>query len=52
MHGIDVCLFNQGLFIIDLINNLALKLINSVNRGDNELKLIRLRLKLTKKMCS
>ena len=52
MHDIDACLFNQGLFIIDLINNLALKLINSINQGDNELKLIRLCLKLTKKMCS
>ena len=25
-------LFNQGLFIIDLINNLALKIANSINQ--------------------
>ena len=35
MHDIDVCLFNQRLFIIDLINNLALKLFYSINRGLN-----------------
>ena len=35
VHHIDVCLFEQWLFIIDLINNLSLKLINSINRGLN-----------------
>ena len=35
MHGIDICLFNQELFIIDLINNLTLKLVNSINQGLN-----------------
>ena len=34
-HDIDVCLFKQVLFIINLINNLGLKLINSINRGLN-----------------
>ena len=37
IHVIDtilmfVCLFNQWLFIIDLINNLILKFVNSINR--------------------
>ena len=31
MTYIDVCLFEQDLFIIDLINNLGLKLVNSTN---------------------
>ena len=35
VHDIDVCLFYQGLFIINIINNLGLKLINSINRGLN-----------------
>ena len=32
MLDIGVCLFVQGLFIIDLISNLGLKLVNSINR--------------------
>jgi len=35
VHDIDVCLFEQELFIINLINNLGLKLVNSINRGLN-----------------
>ena len=35
VHDIDVYLFYQGLFIINLINNFGLKLINSINRGLN-----------------
>ena len=35
MHDIDVCFFLQGLFIINLIKNLGLKLVNSINRGLN-----------------
>ena len=35
MHDIDVCVFEQGLFIINLINNLDLKLVNSINGGLN-----------------
>ena len=34
-HDIDVCLFKQGLFIIDLIKNMSLKLVNSINQGLN-----------------
>ena len=34
-HNIDVSLFYQGLLIINLINNLGLKLVNSINRGLN-----------------
>ena len=38
LHDFDmilmfVCLFLQVLFIINLINNLGLKLVNSINRG-------------------
>ena len=32
MHDIDGCWFNQVIFIIDLINNLALNLVNSINQ--------------------
>ena len=32
---IDISFFYQGLFIINLINNLSLKLVNSINRGPN-----------------
>ena len=35
MHDIDVSLFYQDLFIINLINNLGLKLVNSIDRGLN-----------------
>ena len=35
MTYIDVCLFEQDLFIIDLINNLGLKLVNSTNQSLN-----------------
>ena len=35
LHDIDVCLFLQVLFIINLINNLGLKHVNSINRGLN-----------------
>ena len=33
IHDIDICLFVQELFIVDLINKLGLKLVNSINRG-------------------
>ena len=32
MYDINVCLFEEYLFIIDLINNLDLKFVNSINR--------------------
>ena len=35
VHDIDVRLFKQDLFIINLINNLGLKLVNSINWGLN-----------------
>ena len=35
MHDIDICLFVQELFIVDLINKLGLKLVNSINWGLN-----------------
>ena len=40
LHDFDmilmfVCLFLQVLFLINLINNLSLKLVNSINRGLN-----------------
>ena len=35
MLDIDVCLLEKKLFIIDLINNLVLKLVNSINWGLN-----------------
>ena len=35
VHDIDICLFEQELFIIDLINNLSLKLVNPINQGLN-----------------
>ena len=35
MHDIDVCLFEQVLFITDLIKNFGLKLVNSIKRGLN-----------------
>ena len=34
-HDIDICLFEQGLFIMDIINNLGLKSVNSINRDLN-----------------
>ena len=35
MYDIDICLFEQGLFIMDIINNLGLKSVNSINRDLN-----------------
>ena len=35
LYDLDICLFYQVLFIINLINNLGLKLVNSINRGLN-----------------
>ena len=35
MHDIDVCLFEQVLFITDLIKNFGLKLVNSIKRSLN-----------------
>ena len=35
LHDFDVCLVLQVLFLINLINNLGLKLVNSINRGLN-----------------
>ena len=35
MHDIDVCLFEQVLFITDLIKNFGLKLVNSIKQGLN-----------------
>ena len=32
---IDVCLFEQDLFTINIINNLGLKFVNSINQGLN-----------------
>ena len=32
LHDIDVSMFSQGLFIINIINNLGLKLVNYINR--------------------